>query len=210
MKIKSLRKETLFVSLAVLGVLLFSSFIVVASDPSFLTLSIFLQNPSAYTSGMDDEEILQIVHDALVRLSQQDRDVLSVFGDEDYLDIARGTSGGIQLVSSFTERQMIAMTHLWEQVHSILVEEQVFALRWGGQAPTPKPVPCGTTYPGSCTPPRHLCHEGAGTACEWTCTSAGTWGKGRECGTAMCNGAMCASFIGSGDDGISNSFVVGP
>jgi hypothetical protein len=49
---------------------------------------------------------------------------------------------------------------------------------------------------GTCTPGTKACDEDLGSppvlhACEYECTSGGTWGAGSECGTNMCYGGEC-------------------
>ncbi|RMD65668.1 hypothetical protein D6817_05640 [Candidatus Pacearchaeota archaeon] len=51
------------------------------------------------------------------------------------------------------------------------------------------------TKSGRCTPGEKACDEDLGTppthACEYECTSRGTWGPGTECSYNMCNGGQC-------------------
>ena len=106
----NVKKQTLFVVSALVLVLMFSSFMVVANDPAFLTLSLFLQSPSYYTSGMSDQEILSVVGEGLDELSFSNQNFLfSYFDSQDCLNIARGTPEGMQIISDLTKPQIIAL-----------------------------------------------------------------------------------------------------
>lgn len=54
--------------------------------------------------------------------------------------------------------------------------------------------PCAWKCPGksgSCTSGDKSCVEHTLGACVYTCTSAGKWDKGEDCGTLNCNGNSC-------------------
>ncbi|NCO11745.1 hypothetical protein CO038_02120 [Candidatus Pacearchaeota archaeon CG_4_9_14_0_2_um_filter_39_13] len=194
---RSLTKESLIVGILLVGVLVFSSFASFAYAGKF-DLKQYVKNADYYTSQLSDETLLGIIYSGLAVLSTENRETLSSFSNENFLDVARGTEEGKTIASSLNPEETRASEELLSVILNGQIESQnngnYFAL-WGKPKPAPVAPPKCPAKLGACTPGQLACMEfelplDVG-ACEYTCGPAGTWVPTLRCPTQWCNANRC-------------------